>query len=75
MSDEQAASTHHHGKAGGEGARMLHHAVARLEHALHLPAVGTLGQPLEGLAEVAEGSVLLTALALVTLLKGGMDQE
>lgn len=75
MCDGKAAVTHHHGKAGGEGARMLHHTVARLQHALHLPAVGALRQPLQGLTEVAKGSVLLTSLALVTLLHGGKNMS
>ena len=57
----------HHGHARGVLAGVLDHAVAGLEHALDLAAFGALGQSLEVLAEVAEGAVLLLALALVAL--------
>lgn len=40
-------------------ARVAHHAVARLQHALHLAAVRARRQPLHRLAEVAERAALL----------------
>lgn len=51
--------THHHAKPCGEHPRVSHHTVSRLEHALDLATVGTRGQSLHCLAEVAECTVLL----------------
>lgn len=56
----------HHTQAGGEGTGMLHDTVTSLQHAFHLATLSTLRQPLQGLTEVAECSVFLPPLALVT---------
>lgn len=52
----------HHAHAGGEDARMPDDAVARLQHALDLAALRANRQPLDALAEVAEGTRLLFAV-------------
>lgn len=56
-----------HGHAGGVLTGVLDHAVTSLEHALDLAAFGTLRQPLNGLTEIAEGTIFLLPQALVTL--------
>lgn len=48
-----------HGQAGGEDSSMANEAIARLQHAFDLSALSADRQPLNTLAEVAEGARLL----------------
>jgi hypothetical protein len=49
---------------------MFHDAISSLHHAFDLPTLSTLGESLDGLAEVTEGSVLLGPLAHDALHEG-----
>lgn len=55
----EVADGAHHAQPRGVHAGVPHHAVARLQHALHLAALRARRQPLHRLAEVTERTTLL----------------
>lgn len=56
-----------HLQPGGKYARMLHHTVARLQHALLLAALRTDRQPLDTLTEVTECTRFLLLATFLTI--------